>query len=88
MKSVYCKRCGSEELIEDNGYFICAYCQSRFLLEIDDRAQKGTVIDVLSDIQSLLKKCTEDPVNRYRYASLVLDIDPSNADAIKYLTRG
>lgn len=88
MKSVECKRCGSEELIKDDGYVICAYCQSRFMLEIDDHPRKGTVIDVQSDIQALLKKCIEEPANRRRYASLILDIDPSNTDAIKYLTGG
>ena len=88
MKSVECTRCGSKELIEDNGYFICAYCQSRFMQEIDDYPRKGAVIDVQSDIQALLKKCIEEPANRHRYASLILDIDPSNTEAIKYLTGG
>jgi len=88
MKLVECSRCGSDELIQSDGYVICAYCQSRFLIEADDRPQNETVIDVRSDIRALLKKCKEDPVNRYRYASLILDIDPSNAEAIKFLMKG
>jgi DNA-directed RNA polymerase subunit RPC12/RpoP len=88
MKSVECKQCGSKELIEDNGYATCVYCQSRFVVEIDEPTRKRVVIDVQSDIETLLKKCIEEPTNRRRYASLVLDIDPSNTEAIKYLTGG
>lgn len=85
MKSVECTRCGSKELFEDEGYVVCAYCQSRFMPEVDNNPRKGTVIDVQSDIQALLKKCIEDPANRRRYANLILDIDPSNWEATKYL---
>ena len=37
------------------------------------------------DIAVLLKKCREDPKNARKYANLVLDIDPGNAEAKKYL---
>lgn len=86
MKSIECTRCGSKEFLDNGGQIVCSYCQSRFMVEADDQPHKRTVIDVQSDIQSLLKKCIEDPVNRNRYASLILDIDPSNLEAIKYLT--
>lgn len=85
MKSILCLQCGSNELYEDNGFIVCAYCQSRFTPEVDDRRRKETLIDVQADIDSLLKKCTEDPKNRRRYASLILDIDPCNLEAKQYL---
>lgn len=85
MKSVECTRCGSSELIEDDGYVVCVYCQSRFMREIADHPPTGTGIDLQSDIQALLKKCVEDPAKRRRYASLILDIDPSNSEALKYV---
>ena len=88
MKAVECKQCSSKELIEGNGYLVCVYCQSRFTVKIDEHPRKGVVIDVRSDIETLLKKCIEEPANRRRYASLVLDIDPTNTDAIKYLNGG
>ncbi len=86
MKLLECSRCGSKELLEDDGYVVCVYCQSRFKPEVDEHPAKGTVIDFRSDIQALLKKCIEDPVNRRRYANLILDIDPTNLEALKYLT--
>lgn len=85
MKSVECTRCGSKELLEEGGYVVCAYCQSRFMPQADDLPHRGTVIDVQADIQALLQKCMDDPANRRRYASLILDIDPTNREATKYL---
>ena len=37
------------------------------------------------DIARLLKKCQTDPSNAQKYANLVLDIDPDNEEALKYL---
>ena len=85
MKLVECTRCGSKELFEENGYVVCAYCQSRFAPQADDVPQRDTVIGVQSDIQVLLQKCKDDPANRRRYASLILDIDPTNHEATEYL---
>lgn len=86
MKSAECPRCGSNEFYEEENHVFCAYCQSRLMPEVDAHSRKQTVIDVQSDIQALLNKCIEDPINRRRYASLVLDIDPTNREALKYLS--
>lgn len=83
MKLIECSRCGSKELISRGDYVVCAYCQSRFNVEVNDRS---TVIDIQTDIQLLLVKCIEDPKNRRRYASLILDLDPTNTEAMKYLS--
>jgi hypothetical protein len=45
----------------------------------------NTTISIQSDIDSLLLKCREDPINSERYAGLVLDIDPTNQEALSYL---
>lgn len=85
MKLVACTRCGSKELTQERGYVICVYCQSRFAIEPDDVTRAGTTIGLASDIEALLQKCRDDPANRRRYASLILDIDPANEEAVKYL---
>jgi hypothetical protein len=85
MKLVKCSRCGSKELFEEEGYVVCAYCQSRFSPQEGELPQRTSVIGVLSDIEVLLQKCKDDPVNRRRYASLILDIDPTNHEAMNYL---
>jgi hypothetical protein len=85
MKLVECTGCGSKELFVESGYVVCAYCRSRFSPQPDDLPPKMTVIGVDLDIQLLLQKCEDDPANRHRYASLILDIDPTNHEAGKYL---
>ncbi len=85
MKIVECSRCGSKELISENGFVVCAYCQSQFVPQAEDRPAVNTSIQLESDIDQLLRRCREDPANRRRYANLILDIDPSNAEAHNYL---
>lgn len=85
MKIVECTRCGSTELFQYEGFAQCAYCQSKFAYEADDLAAKNTTIGLSSDIEQLLQKCKDDPANRRRYAGLILDIDPTNPQAIQYL---
>lgn len=85
MKLVECTRCGSTELTEHDGHVICAYCQSRYVPQARDVPVRETTIAIDSDIQGLLQKCKEDPLNCRRYASLILDIDPTNQQANQYL---
>ena len=86
MKVLVCTSCGSKELLADDGYLICIYCKSRHVPDAADGPPKETVIGIAADIQALLKKCVDDPVNRRRYASLILDLDPTNTEATKHLT--
>jgi len=72
-------------LHEENGLIVCAYCQSQFVPHAEDLRPKESVVGVYSDIQNLLEKCRADPANRRRYASLILDLDPTNREAAAYL---
>lgn len=85
MNPAECTRCGSTEFYERDGYVICAYCRSRHAAPKSDVPAKETTIGVQSDIQILLQKCKADPSNRRQYASLILDIDPTNLEAAAYL---
>lgn len=85
MKLVECTRCGSKDLNEEKGYAVCVFCRSKFLLNTEDRTPPRTEISIESDIEALLCKCRADPANSRRYANLILDIDPTNREAVKYL---
>lgn len=85
MKSVECKNCGSVEFREEAGFQYCVYCQSRFIIETVPKSASNSSIAINEDIALLLRKCEEDPANRRKYANLVLDLDPINAIAMKYL---
>jgi len=87
MKIESCERCGGGEFIERDGYRICQYCNTKYLITSEDKARKESNISLDNDIKMLLQKCRDDPANARRYASLVLDMDPGNAEAVKYLRR-
>lgn len=87
MKQLVCERCGGNDFVEQDGYRICKYCSTRFVLQADDNPQKSSSIALDEDIQTLLQKCRDDPANSRRYASLILDIDPNNSEAMKYYQR-
>lgn len=84
-KTVACPSCGGREPIFEAGYFICTFCRSSFT-DPDAITAPITSIVIQSDVQILLDKCESDPENRARYASLVLDIDPTNKQALTYLS--
>lgn len=85
MNLVECTKCGSNELFDEGGYVICAYCRLKFVPSPGDRPNTGGTISVYDDIRALLEKCKSEPSNRRRYANLILDLDPTNAEAIQYL---
>ena len=82
MKIITCGNCGSTDFTEQERYFVCDYCKSKHVPEV---SVKETTIGIQSDVEILLQKCVDDAPNRRRYAGLVLDIDPTNTEAHKYL---
>lgn len=102
MEAITCQNCGANALIRKNNYLLCPYCDSRFAITKEERSSGlfgGSHHAVLShsgvnssialdeDVARLLEKCKADPRNARKYANLVLDIDPDNMEALKYLRR-
>lgn len=85
MKLVECSKCRSNDLFEENGYMVCSYCRMKFVPSTNDLPNPGSAISVYDDIRDLLEKCKNDPSNRRRYASLILDLDPTNREVAQYL---
>lgn len=97
MKILACKNCGSTELKQDNGIWVCPYCGSKFIedpsssKEISSGKQNATFstvnsnIELEQDVARLLIKCRRDPKNARKYANLILDIDPDNREALDFL---
>lgn len=85
MKQFVCENCGANDYYEKDGFRICRYCDSKFLIFEEDLPQKNSSIALNDDIQMLLEKCRREPFNARRYANLILDIDPQNREARKYL---
>ena len=78
MKGKICPCCGANEFKEKNGRIFCAFCDT-------EMSSSTSEIALDEDVLRLLRKCEENPRNARRYANLILDIDPTNEDALKYL---
>lgn len=52
---------------------------------IEKSTNKFSQISINSDVENLLQKCRIDRKNARKYANLILDIDPDNEEARKYL---
>lgn len=85
MRQVICPNCGADEFAEMGNYRICAYCESKYIIEKEDFPKNSPTISINEDIQELLRKCKAEPYKAKHYANLILDLDPFNADAKKYL---
>lgn len=89
MEAILCPCCCAQEFREENGFMICAYCDTKFLsssLRSRGKSNAGSSQIVLQDdVQQLLEKCRTDPRNARKYANLILDIDPGNREAYRYL---
>lgn len=85
MKEFACRSCGSNDLYEENGYFVCRYCGAKYLKNDDDKPVKESVIDLNSDVEKLLRRCREEPDRAKKCAERILEIDPSNEEAKKIL---
>ena len=90
MQKLECKSCGSTELYQENGYLVCRYCGTRHLIEGQAPADPApsAQISLNADVEALLQKCRSDPARAAKYATLILEIDPNNAEARRYLGYG
>ncbi len=81
MEAIICQRCGSSDFIKEKGILVCKYCRTEYVK--DDKPE--TVIEINEDVKRLLEKCKKEPQKARKYANLILDIDPMNEEAKKYL---
>ncbi|MBT9767421.1 MAG: TFIIB-type zinc finger domain-containing protein [Anaerotignum faecicola] len=81
MKQIVCPNCGANDFVIKDGYKVCSYCDTKF--EIKNKTKVAVSLE--DDVQQLLQKCKMNPANARRYANLILEIDPNNKEAMKYL---
>lgn len=85
MKAMICESCGSPELYKENGYWVCKYCGTKYLITAEDKPEKEANIDLNADVERLLQRCKEDPTRAKICAARILEIDPTNIEAKKIL---
>lgn len=85
MKVVSCESCGSNDLYKEDGYYVCKYCGTKFLITSDDKPARESTIDLNNDVTRLLQRCKEDPERAKKCAERILEIDPNNEEAKRIL---
>ena len=94
MKALKCEMCGSNDVVKQDGLYVCQNCGTKYTVEEAKKLMiegtvdvKGTVtVDKSQDTKNLvqLAKDAIDSVNgeeAYSYSNRALETDPSNADA-------
>ena len=98
MKALICSSCGASSWKEEGEYRVCLHCGTKYekglrqqmktvgsVIQISTARQVQSEIALNDDVVRLLQKCKTEPKNARKYANLVLDIDPTNEEALKYL---
>ena len=101
MKAIICSSCGASLWQEERNYRICLHCGTKYeklaeqpVYSVPSSSHKTSarhvesVIEINEDVERLLQKCRKEPSKAKKYANLILDIDPTNEEALKYLNRG
>ena len=95
MKKLICDSCGGSSFKIQDGFRGCNYCGTQYELPFAKKmtsqnnnnvSTPNTRIDINKDVQMLLEKCRRNPSNASRYANLILDIDPTNREALRYIS--
>lgn len=81
MKALICNNCGASSWKSEKGLKICTFCGTTYQTENLPRLSDIA----LDDVQRLLEKCKAEPQNAREYANLILDIDPTNTEVLRYL---
>lgn len=98
MKALICSSCGASRWKEEGNYRVCLHCGTMFERVVEEKVRYvapviqgamvrkvNSVIAINDDVERLLQKCRKEPNNARKYANLILDIDPTNEEAKKYL---
>lgn len=88
MKALQCEMCGSQDLVKNDGVFVCQSCGTKYSAEEAKKMMvEGTVkLDKSQDTLNLIQLAKDaiDSANgeeAYSYANRALETNPSNADA-------
>ena len=97
MEMLSCPSCGSNRLESEGAFLVCPYCGTRMTLDMPSPESSGasgkssatgthpSEIALNDDVQRLLEKCRKFPSRAPKIAKTILEIDPYNQEARKYL---
>lgn len=83
MNPLTCEACGSNDIIKQNGLFVCQHCGTKYTVDEVRSMYSRTQLDRTSDLEKYLKQAeicesNHDFRNAYKYYSLALEIKPDD----------
>ena len=87
MTAISCKNCGSNDFEEKGQYRTCQFCGTKYLITEEKDSVGESTIALNEDVSRLLHRWRENPAEADRYAKLILQIDPSNAQAYRQINK-
>ena len=89
MKALVCEMCNSNDLVKQDGFYVCQYCGTKYTVEEAKKLMvEGTVkIDKTDETKNhllLARRARDDnnSENAEKYYSMVLQEDPNNWEAV------
>lgn len=93
MKRIVCEMCGSNDLVKEDGLFVCQHCGCKYTVEEAKKLMvEGVVkVDTSEKLQNLYMlarraKETSDSANAEKYYADILKEDPNNWEPVFYHT--
>lgn len=97
MKAMVCEMCQSNDLVKQDGMYVCQYCGTRYAIEEAKKLMIGGTVDVEGTVKvdnsafvqkylanARRAKAKEDWSETEKYYNLVEQNDPTNIEAIFY----
>ena len=91
MKNIQCNKCKSVDFERINGVMKCIYCRTIYVADANAVTKlfndnvANSVIEIDEDILRLLERIEKEPWNARKFANMILDIDPTNEEALRLL---
>ena len=87
MSTLVCELCNSNDLVKENGVYVCQHCGTKYTIE-EAKKLLGTVkIDRTDELEKLLQlarraRDLKDSENAEKYYSTILQEDPNSWEAL------
>lgn len=87
MKAMICEMCGSNDLIKQDGIYVCQHCGTKYTVEEAKKLISTVIIDKTEETKKLLilaRRAREEhnSENAEKYYGMVLQADPDNWEAV------
>ena len=95
MKAIKCELCGSNDIVKNDGFFVCQYCGTKYSLEEAKKMMIEGVVEVsgtvriddtkqIENYRKLASRAFKDKIyeEAYDYYDKILQLNPDDWEAV------